>query len=189
MQNSDSKTRLTDCEQIQCLLKHMITYAAGIDMATAQKQVTVQEQELFRDHVYEDAVSGTDAAGPALERIHSVYQGHWDRCRRFDLSSSIADGIEQDGLAAALSPEEAEYLSEALEPIAGQLLDRFRALADEANEMGIYDLMPQPLTNDGLEAAMQNMYRAMDLIKEQYGEDDKAVRLLRQLDRGWPYER
>lgn len=189
MQNGDNKTRLIDCGQVRCLLAHLMVQAMAVATMSDHKLAIRQEQELFRDRVYEDAVSGTDAAGSALERIHGVYQNHWDLFQRVELYDSIVDGIDEDGMSAALSPEEANFLSSALEPVAEQLLDRLRVLTDEVDGTGIYDLMPEPLNGCGLDAIERITDRAMDLVEERYGAEDKAVRYVREVRKELPYER
>lgn len=131
MQNDgNGKIRLSGCDQIRDLLKASVLDALSAALLDGYRRSEEQELELIGSHAYVDAVSGTDAAGPARERIRNVLRRHGEFNAYAARTTALAARISSDGLDAVLEPEDVRILAGAME--------RAAALARARLETGLY---------------------------------------------------
>ncbi|WP_304973871.1 hypothetical protein [uncultured Alistipes sp.] len=127
---SGNKVRLGDCEQVREQLKSTVLDALGVALLDGYRRSEEQELDLVGSHAYEDAVSGTDAAGPARERVKGVLRRHGEFNAYAARTTALAARISSDGLDAVLEPEDVRILAGAME--------RAAALARARLETGLY---------------------------------------------------
>lgn len=113
--NTDTTVRLGDSETLRTLIVRALSDALGMAMLLCHKREQEAEMELIRGRMYETATSGTEAAGPARERVRAVLRLHGEANARMDAISAIAARIAADGLDARLTDADVWVLASSAE--------------------------------------------------------------------------
>lgn len=158
--NIDDTVRLGDSEPLQELIARALTDAIGIETLCCHKREQDAEMELIRSHAYEDAVSGTEAAGPARERVRAVLRLHGEANAYMDGLAAIAARVADDGLDARLTEEDVRALAGAMERASEIGRARVQGgLYREVVELDQEIMDKMPLPEDGLRKLADELAR------------------------------
>lgn len=158
--NTDNAVRLGDSETLQELIARALTDAIGIETLCCHKREQDAEMELIRSHAYEDATSGTEAAGPARERVRAVLRLHGEANAYMDGLAGLSARVMADGLDAMLTEEDVRALAGAMERASE--IGRARVQGDLYHEVVALDreiMDKMPLPEDGLRKLAEELAR------------------------------
>lgn len=158
--NIDNTVRLGDSETLRALIVRTLTDALGIETLCCHKREQDAEMELIRGHAYEDATSGTEAAGPARERVRAVLRLHGEVNAHMGGLTAIAARIAADGLDVRLTDEDVRALAGAMERASE--IGRARVQGDLYHEVVTLDreiMDKMPLPDDGLRQLAEELAR------------------------------
>lgn len=113
--NTNDTVRLGDSETLRALIARALTDALGIETLYCHKREQQLEMKLIGNHSYEDATYGTEAAGPARERVRDVLRLHGETNAYMEGLAGLSVRIAAEGLDARMTEEEVRTLADVLE--------------------------------------------------------------------------
>lgn len=175
--NTNDTVRLGDSEPLRKLIVKSLTDALGVATLYCHKFEQQLEMELIGNHSYEDATSGTEAAGPARERVRAVFQVHGEALACMNGLSALSARIAAEGLDARLTAEEVRTLSGVMERAAELSLAQIEnGLYREVAELDREIMDKMPLPEDELRKLSEELARedATDHVRDPV-QDHKVI--------------
>lgn len=149
---------MIDSEPMRAMLVRMMADAISVSLLETYRRTQAGELGLVRDHVYETATSGTDAAGPARDRVRAVLKDHGAAQAQIGVVSSLFEQVEAFGLDADLDEDSIRLLGAMLEQAFNII--RERALDGLRNEVEAVDgeiMRKMPLPQWELEGLVKEL--------------------------------
>lgn len=180
--SDDGKIRLGDSEPLCALIARALTDAICIETLYCHKRDQQLEMELIGNHSYEDATSGTEAAGPARERVRDVLRLHGETKAYMEGLAGLSVRIAAEGLDARLTEEEVRTLADVLEH-AGEFTRTQVAEGPclEVTELDREIMDKMPLPEDELRKLSEELAREDGMDHVQDRQDHKVIDITRRI--------